>query len=57
MENYAKILATLENKVRILQKEKESAVKESTTAKIELDAVRERYAKILGVQKLPITST
>ena len=57
MENYAKILATLENKVRILQKEKESAVKESTTAKIELDAVRERYAKILGVKKLPITST
>jgi hypothetical protein len=53
MENYAKILETLETKVKYLQKERDDAVNAKMHSDNELIEVRKRYITILGVDSLP----
>ena len=49
MENYAKILETLETNVNQLQKDKDYAYKERDKAVMENKTIRQRYMSIVGV--------
>jgi hypothetical protein len=49
MENYAKILETLENNVKKLQVDKDDAQREKDQALYEVKTIRQRYMNIVGV--------
>ena len=51
MENYAKILQTLENNVRLLQQEKENAIFDKNKAQEDSKTIRQRYMNIVGIEQ------
>ena len=51
MENYGKILDSLETKVKLLESERDQVTKERDRAMQEVKIIRTRYANIVGVEQ------